>query len=402
MRPTDVDSLVIPPFTRWRVACCAAAILLFAATIAGRAGAVPIAVGNGGASAVRPEHTVEAHRLAIQQGADAIHVDVVSTKDGVLVARIDNELTRTTDVASRPEFAGRETTKVVDGVVQEGWFAEDFTLAELKTLRATTRLPDLRPASAAFDGLYEIPTLQEAIDGIQLEAAALGKTVGIHVELQHPSYFDALGLSMEEPLVAILDAEGYSAASAPVFLQSFEVGALMELDALTDVRLLQGVADGGAPYDLVLGGDPRTYADLIAPAGLAAISAYADGIDADKDLLIPRDAADGLLTPTTLVDDAHGAGLLVFASVFRPENAFLPADERIGDPGDPGFPATPGDLAGEIARFTALGIDGYRTDQILRDAAPIPEPSAALLFLIGTAVARCRSQARAVRPVAVE
>jgi glycerophosphoryl diester phosphodiesterase len=218
---------------------------------------LPLIIGHRGASGYRPEHTLASYQLAIEMGADYIQPDLVSTKDHVLVARHENNIAETTDVAAHPEFAARRTTKTVDGVAIDGWFTEDFTLAELRTLRARERLPLLRPANTAFDGLYQVPTFQEVID------LAKRAGVGIYPETKHPTYFDSIGLSLEEPLVATLNANGYRGRNAPVFIQSFEVANLKELNHRTRVPLVQLIDETGAPYDFVAAGDPRTYRDLI-------------------------------------------------------------------------------------------------------------------------------------------
>ena len=316
----------------------------------------PVVIGHRGASGYRPEHTIASYTLAIELGADYIEPDLVSTKDHVLVARHENDISGTTDVASHPEFADRRTTKVVDGVPVTGWFTEDFTLAELRTLRAKERLPDIRPANTAFDGLERIPTFQEVID------LAKRHRVGIYPETKHPTYFRSIGLPLEEPLVATLRANGYTGRHAPVFIQSFEVSNLKQLNRMTDVPLVQLIDATGKPYDFVVSGDPRTYADLITPAGLAEIATYADGIGPNKNLIVPRDAANRLLAPTTLVRDAHRAGLVVHPWTFRRENEFLPGDFRQGDPASPLYRAAPGDLPAELRLFYRLGVDGLFSD----------------------------------------
>jgi glycerophosphoryl diester phosphodiesterase len=313
-------------------------------------------IGHRGASGYRPEHTLASYRLAIEMGADYIEPDLVATKDHVLVARHENEIGGTTDVAGHPEFAGRRTTKTIDGVQVTGWFTEDFTLAELRTLRARERLPGLRPDNTAFDGLYHVPTLPEVIDLVKRAG------VGIYPETKHPTYFDSVGLSLEEPLVATLDANGYRGRNAPVFIQSFEVGNLKELNRRTRVPLVQLLDETGRPYDFVVAGDPRTYADLATPAGLAEIATYADGVGPSKNLIVPRDAAGNLLDPTSLVRDAHRAGLAVHPWTFRKENNFLPADFRQGDPASPQFLGATGDLPAELRLFFRLGVDGLFTD----------------------------------------
>ncbi|MDQ4026954.1 MAG: glycerophosphodiester phosphodiesterase, partial [Actinomycetota bacterium] len=287
---------------------------------------LPIVIGHRGASGYRPEHTLAAYQLAINMGADYIEPDLVSTKDGVLVARHENEISGTTDVEQHPEFADRETTKTIDGDEITGWFTEDFTLAELKTLRAEERLPDIRPKNTAFDGLYGIPTLQEVID------LALSEGVGIYPETKHPTYFDSIGLSLEEPLVAALDSNGLTSRRDPVYIQSFEVGNLKDLDEITDVRLVQLIDAEGAPYDLIAAGDATTYVDLVTDRGLRGIARYADGIGVNKTLIVPQDESNNLLPPTNLVRRAHRADLVVHAWTFRNENNFLPEDFREGNP----------------------------------------------------------------------
>ena len=321
----------------------------------------PIVIGHRGASGLRPEHTLEAYWLAIQEGADYIEPDLVSTFDRQLVARHENEIGSTTDVASHPEFASRFRTKTIDGASVAGWFTEDFTLAELKTLRARERLSTLRPTT--FDGRFEIPTLQEIIDLVRAvnEQRRLlrpaQKPVGIYPETKHPSYFDSIGLSLEEPLVDTLRANGYQGQTAAVFIQSFEVSNLRNLAQLIDVPLVQLINNGGRPFDFVLNKDPRTYADLVTPSGLNEIATYAAGIGANKDLIVPRSASGALLTPTSLIRDAHRAGLIVHGWTFRAENTFLPLDFRRGTD-----PSRLGDMRAEATLFLELGIDGYFTD----------------------------------------
>ena len=318
--------------------------------------ALPIVIGHRGAPAYRPEHTLASYRLAIAMGADYIEPDLVSTKDHQLVARHENDITETTDVAAHPEFASRRTTRVIDGVSHTGWFTEDFTLAELRTLRAVERLPDIRPANTAFNGLFQIPTLQEVID------LAKREHVGIYPETKHPTYFDSIGLSLEEPLVAALKRNGLDRRNAKVFVQSFETGNLRELDRETKVPLVQLIDATGAPFDLVAAGDPRTYADLVTPAGLKEIATYADGIGPDKSRIVPVDATGHLTTPTSLIPDAHHAGLLVHPFTFRPENNFLAADFRLGNPASPEFLRARGDQPAELALFYRLGVDGLFAD----------------------------------------
>jgi glycerophosphoryl diester phosphodiesterase len=317
---------------------------------------LPLVIGHRGASGYRPEHTLASYRLAIDMGADYIEPDLVSTRDHVLVARHENEIGGTTDVADHPEFAGRRTTKTIDDVEVTGWFTEDFTLAELRTLRARERLPDLRPTNTAFDGLYQVPTFQEVID------LAKRHHVGIYPETKHPTYFDSIGLSLEEPLVDTLHDNGYRGRNAPVFVQSFEVANLKELNRRTRVPLVQLLDATGQPYDFVVAGDPRTYRDLATPAGLREIATYADGVGPNKNLIVPRDDAGNLLDPTSFVRDAHRAGLQVHPWTFRKENSFLPNDFRQGNPASPVFLLATGDAPAEFRLFFRLGVDGLFSD----------------------------------------
>jgi glycerophosphoryl diester phosphodiesterase len=314
-------------------------------------------IGHRGASGYRPEHTLAAYETAIVQCADYIEPDLVSTRDGVLVARHENEIGATTDVASHPEFAARRTTKTIDGVAVTGWFTEEFTLAELRTLRARERIPETRPGNTAFDGRYQVPTFDEVVDLARRSRTCDGRPVGVYPETKHPTYFDSVGLSMEEEVVRVLEANGYGSRRSPAFIQSFETANLRELGSLTDVRIVQLINCTGAPFDLVVAGDPRTYADLVTPAGLADIASYADGVGVCKDVLIPRDAAGNLGAPTTVIADAHDADLVVHGWTFRRENRFLPTQFRSG-----ADPEAPGDLVGEIRAFLAAGMDGFFTD----------------------------------------
>jgi glycerophosphoryl diester phosphodiesterase len=326
-----------------------------AATAAQRA-ARPLVIGHRGAPAYRPEHTLASYRLAIAMGADYIEPDLVSTKDHQLVVRHENDITQTTDVASHPEFASRRTTKVIDGVSHTGWFTEDFTLAELRTLRAVERLPDVRPANTAFNGQFQIPTFQEVID------LAERNHVGIYPETKHPTYFRSIGLSLEEPLVATLRRNGLAKPTSKVFIQSFEVGNLRRLNRLIDVPLIQLVDASGAPADYVAHGIRRTYDNLVTRRGLRRIATYADGIGPDKSRIVPTDKANRLEAPTTLVRDAHRDGLLVHPFTFRPENQFLPANYRQGLATSRLFLIARGNEPAELRLFFRLGVDGVFAD----------------------------------------
>ncbi len=322
----------------------------------------PLVIAHRGASGYRPEHTLAAYELGARLGADYVEPDLVRTKDGVLVARHENEISGTTDVASRPEFAARRTTKVVDGVPLTGWFTEDFTLAELQSLRAIERIPAIRPRNTRFDGLYEVPTFQEVIDLTKRLSKELGRPIGIYPETKHPTYFRDIGLPLEEPLVRALNRNGLNSRHAKVFVQSFEVGNLQMLDRELRVPLVQLLgARTQKPWDFVVSGDPRTYADMATPAGLSDIAEYADGVGPSKDYIVPRDAAGNSLPPTSFVDDAHDAGLLVHPYTFRNENSFLPLELRL-PPDASADPAAYGDAAAEYEQFFELGVDGLFSD----------------------------------------
>ena len=322
-----------------------------------------LVLGHRGASGYRPEHTLASYQLAIDLGADFIEPDLVSTRDGHLVARHENDISGTTDVASHPEFAARKVTKSIDGLSITGWFTEDFTLAELKTLRARERLPALRTQNATFDGKFEIPTFEEVIALAQRESRRLHRVIGIYPETKHPTYFQSIGMPLEEPLVRILDAAGLRGKDDAVFIQSFEVHNLQKLNRMTRLPLIQLIDAAGAPFDFVAAGDPRTYADLVTPVGLRDVARYADGVGVNKNLIVPRDATGKLGTPTTLIVDAHAQHLLVHAFTFRAENTFLPLDFRIGDPANPLFAGLRGDFPAEVKLFDRLGLDGMFSDQ---------------------------------------
>lgn len=318
----------------------------------------PLVIGHRGASGYRPEHTLAAYRLAARMGADYIEPDLVSTKDGALVARHENEISGTTDVADHDEFAARKTTKTIDGVPTTGWFTEDFTLGELKTLRAKERLPELRPNNTAFDGRYEVPTFTEVIKESKRLSKELGRTIGIYPETKHPTYFQQIGLALEPQLVRALTDAGLNKRGAKVFVQSFEVANLKALSSRLRVPLVQLVSPAGKPYDFVESGDPRTYADLVKPEGLREIAGYADGLGPDKKMVVAWNADQTLGEPTSLLPDAHAAGLKVHPWTFRAENSFLPADYRSST-----NPAAYGRIIDEMQLYLELGVDGIFTDQ---------------------------------------
>ncbi|KQN80673.1 glycerophosphodiester phosphodiesterase [Sphingomonas sp. Leaf62] len=306
--------------------------------------ATPIVIAHRGASGSRPEHTLAAYELAIEQGADFIEPDLVLTKDDVFVARHENEISGTTDVAAHPEFAARRATKTIDGQQVTGWFTEDFTLAELRTLRAKERLPQLRPGNTRYDGQQPIPTLAEVIALAKRSTAQTGRTIGIYPETKHPTYFASIGHPMEVHLVRDLHAAGWDSAKAPVFIQSFEVNNLKALKKLTGIRLIQLMDATGGPAD-----QPQdSYATMATPAGLKDVATYAFGIGPNKSMVAAG---------KPLVHDAHVAGLRVHPWTYRAENVFLPESYRVA-----GGPEVHGRVGQEIADAIAAGVDGFFTD----------------------------------------
>lgn len=317
----------------------------------------PIVIAHRGASGYRPEHTLASYQLAIRLGADYIEPDLVSTKDGVLVARHENEIAGTTDVARHPEFAQRRSTKVVNGLTVTGWFVEDFTLAELKTLRAVERLPQVRPGNTRYDGRFEVPTFDEILDLAATEGRRRGVTIGVYPETKSPTYFQQLGLPLNAPLVRSLRTHGLDRPNAPVLVQSYEMDNLRELATMTRVPLVQLLDSESGPYDREAAGDPISYADLATPAGLRTIAGYASVVGVDKELLLPRSADGSMLAPTDLVEHAHEAGLQVHAYTLRDENRYLPAHLRLG-----GGPDAKGDAFSEYELLLDLGVDGFFSD----------------------------------------
>lgn len=290
-------------------------------------------------------------------GADYIEPDLVPTKDGALVDRHEPDISATTDVASHPEFASRKTTKVIDGVKTTGWFTTDFTLAELKTLRAIERLPAIRQHNTLYNGLDQILTLQEDLDLRAQLSAKFHRRIGIVPEIKHSTFFRSIGLPMEDRTLKVLRRNGLAKATSPVIIQSFEVANLRYLHQHTRVPLMQLTSATGAPADFVAAGNLRTYADLTTPFGLRQVARYATLLGPDKNQIVPRDATGKLLSPTPLVRDAHRAGLLVTPYTFRNENAFLPLDYQRGT-----NPADYGNALAEYTLFFALGVDGVFSD----------------------------------------
>jgi glycerophosphoryl diester phosphodiesterase len=304
----------------------------------------PLVIAHRGASGYRPEHTLAAYRLAIQMGADYIEPDLVSTKDGVLVARHENEISGTTDVAEHPEFADRKTTKTIDGAQFTGWFTEDFTLAELKTLRAKERLPEVRPDNTRYDGRFEIPTFTEVLQLVREESKLAHRTIGVAPETKHPTYFDSIGLSLEEPLVRALEQFHLDGKRAAAVLQSFEVDNLKELDGMVGTPIAQLV--------------DASQAARVTPEGLREVSAYADWVAPTKNLVLPRDPVTGATgSPSEVVEMAHAEGLKVVVWTLRDENQFMATNFRLGTD-----PNAKGDIHAEVTAFLDAGVDALFAD----------------------------------------
>ncbi|MBV8540814.1 MAG: glycerophosphodiester phosphodiesterase [Pseudonocardiales bacterium] len=318
-----------------------------------------ILIGHRGAAGYRPEHTLACYELAARLGADFLEPDLVVTSDGVLVCRHEPEIGDTTDVAGHPEFASRKTTRMLDGEAVTGWFTEDFTLAELKTLRAVERLPHIRQHNTLFDGRYEIPTFQELLDLRTRLSGELHRELGVYPETKHPTFFSHAGLPLEPRLLEILRRNRLNRPDAPVFVQSFEVTNLMWLrEAGLRTKSVQLLAASGAPFDTVAAGRGPTYAELSTPEGLRGIARYAQGIGPDKLQVIPRKADGTLGCTTTLVADAHHASLVVHPYTFRAENDFLPVDYQSS-----AVPTDYGRAIDEQTTYLRAGLDGLFTDQ---------------------------------------
>lgn len=321
----------------------------------------PLVIAHRGSSGYVPEHTLGAYALAVTMGSDYIEPDIVLTSDGHIIARHDNELGLTTDVAQRPEFATRYRTQTVDGTTESGWFTEDFTLEEIKTLRSIERIPLIRPGNARMDDAFDVPTMQEIIDLAKGMEISERRRIGIYPEIKHATHFQQLGLAMEKPLVDILHRNGYIGPEAPVYIQSFEISNLKELKNLTDLRLIQlfNGRQQSQPFDQAVLGTTITFADMATVEGLREIATYAYAVGPDKSYIIPRDENNRLGTPTSFVEDAHAAGLKVHPYTFRAENSYLPAEFQSEDPS----PAALGDFMGELKTFFDTGIDGVFSDQ---------------------------------------
>lgn len=350
----------IQPLRHWLVAA-SLTLPFFAhagdAAPTARAEPTPLVIGHRGASGYVPEHTLASYALAVLQGADYIEPDLVMTRDGQLVARHDNELGLTTDVAARAEFAERKRTQTVDGISLTGWFSEDFTLAELKSLHAIERIPVIRPGNARLDGAFAVPTLQEIIDLVKTLERSERRRIGLYIETKHPTHFQQLGLAMEGPLLRTLARNGYQDQRDPVYIQSFEVDNLRQMAQRSRLRLVQ-LFGSGQPYDQQAQGSTLSYAQMATAEGLRRIARYAAGVGPEKSYVIPRDAAGNLGQPTRFVADAHAAGLKVHPYTFRAENAFLPTSLRSSE-----RPEQRGDSAAEMRAYLEAGIDGLFTDQ---------------------------------------
>ena len=304
----------------------------------------PLVIAHRGASGERPEHTRAAYELAVEQGADFIEPDLVMSRDGRLIVRHENEIGGTTDVADHPEFADRRTTKTIDGVQTTGWFTEDFTLAELATLKARERLAELRPGNTAWRD-ETLLTFEDVIDLARAASVRTGRVIGVAPELKHPTYFAGMGLPMVDPFVDVLRANALTSADSPIVIQCFEVGALRVLRGRIAAPLAQLMSPSGGPFDR----PGRTYAEMVTPEGLAEVATYADWAAAETAMVIPRTPQGASAAPTTLVADAHAAGLKVVVWTFRAEDVFTPTDHH-------------GDLSGWIRRFYALGVDAVFSD----------------------------------------
>ncbi|WP_367649100.1 glycerophosphodiester phosphodiesterase [Aeromicrobium stalagmiti] len=317
----------------------------------------PIVIGHRGVPGERLEHTRPSYLLAIEQGCDYIEPDVVATRDGVLVVRHENEIGGTTDVAEHPEFADRKVSKFVDGVPITGWFTEDFTLEEIKTLRVRERLPQLRPQNIPLARTEEILTFDEVLTIAEEASVGRDEPIGVYVETKHPTYFARIGLDLNDLLVADLERRRVNHEGAKIIIQSMETGNLRAIRDRTPLTLIQLMDRQGAPFDLVAARDPRTYRKMRKPRELSTIAEYADGIGPNKSQVIRRDERYRLNGPTKLVRNAHDLGLMVHIWTMRNENNFLPTNLRIGTD-----KAAHGDAMAEYLAFFDAGVDGVFSD----------------------------------------
>ena len=323
-----------------------------------------LVIGHRGASALRPEHTLESYQKAIDDGADFIEPDLVSTKDGFLVARHENEISGTTNVATLTQFADRKKTKVIDGVTLEGWFTEDFSLKELQQLKARERIPQYRPANTKYNDLYSIPTLEQIIELTEAHYQKTGKIIGLYIETKHPTYFQKQNLAMEDPLLKILSKYQYTRDIAPIYLQSFEVGNLKYLKGQLDLyksvkhaQLIQLYDEQTArPADYVAQNINTTYADMATAQGLKDVAKYANGVGPWKVYIFK----DSTMTQTTsFIPDAHQMGLKVHPYTFRPENNYLADTLKCSSKADERCPT--GSIK-EMQLYFKAGVDGVFTD----------------------------------------
>lgn len=323
----------------------------------------PLVFGHRGASALRPEHTLASYAKAIEDGADYIEPDLVCTKDGVLIARHEANLRETTDVAQRKEFSSRRSKKMIDGMLHEGWFVDDFTFAEIKTLRAIERIPKTRPLSAQFDGQFQVLSWEEIIDFVAAESATRGRVIGLIPELKSSTYFSGVGLPLEDRFLSILSAHSYT-RQHPVEIQSFETSNLRalrrQLGHNANLRLMQLViGEAVRPADIVAAGGNLTYAEMCTPKGLREMATYADVVAPPTRMIIPLGKSGELAQPSELVEHAHQAGLRIEPWTFRPENRFLAADFQ--NQAGPDHRNEAGSVA-EMKRYLSVGIDGFFTD----------------------------------------
>ena len=352
-------SLYISHAILW-VGCDSQDVLARRTTLGGMPHRPPLVIGHRGAPGYRPEHSRASYELAIDLGVDAVEPDVVASRDGVLLVRHENEISGTTDIASRPELAGRRTTKTVDGRHLTGWFTEDLTWDELSALRTRERLPAIRPSSAAFDGAEPILTLVDLLDLVRRASDERGRRIGVVLEVKHATHFEAAGLDLVPLIERDLRAAGWHDGTRPLVVESFEPTVLARLRErgvpATYVYLLEAE---GAPFDLVTreGAGARSYRDTATAGGLDALVGAVDGISVDKRMLLERDPASGGGRASSLAASVHERGLQLYTWTCRPENVFLERGFR-----GPGGKAAFGDYAGEWGVIREAGVDGVFVD----------------------------------------